>query len=100
MPAGILRWEDPAPRTPASDDYEPIAAELRDNPGQWAVIAEAPDTREGKREAARLFNAVKHGYRGFSRTEGGIYKATTRTGSTDNGDKVIRVHAQFILANR
>ncbi len=95
MPAGILRWEDPAPRTRATDEYDPIAAELRNNPGRWALIAENPDTLEGKRAAARMFSAVKNGYRAFRRVESGTYTATTRTVETGDGSKVIRVHARF-----
>ncbi|MFD8529462.1 hypothetical protein ACFV0L_18780 [Streptosporangium canum] len=95
MPIGILRWEDPAPRTPIGDQFAPIAAELRDHPGRWAVIAENPNTQEGRRDSNRLFNAVKLGYRGFQ-CEDGAYKATTRTVTASDGTKVIRVHAQFI----
>ncbi|MEV4472861.1 hypothetical protein [Nonomuraea sp. NPDC049504] len=91
---GILRWEDPAPRTPSSDDYEPIATALRSKPGVWAVIAENPDTPEGKRVSARMFNTVKHGYKGFRRVEGGTYQVTTRTVAKGDG-KVILVHAKF-----
>ncbi|MEV1170149.1 hypothetical protein [Nonomuraea sp. NPDC049784] len=93
---GILRWEDPAPRSPASDDYEPIAAGLQNKPGVWAVIAENPDTPEGKRASARMFNAVKHGYKGFRRVEDGTYRATTRTVTNGDGTKVILVHAMFV----
>ncbi|GAA5046253.1 hypothetical protein HNP84_010274 [Thermocatellispora tengchongensis] len=100
MPTGILRWEDPAPRTPANDDYAPIATELRNNPGKWAVVAENPDTPEGRRASNRLFNAVKNGYRGFRRIEDGAYRATTRTVDNGDGTKIIRVHAQFVLARR
>ncbi|WP_214317092.1 hypothetical protein [Nonomuraea sediminis] len=60
------------------------------------MIAEYPDILEGRRASARLYSAVKNGYRGFRRVEGGAYKATTRTVATGPGSKVIRVHAQFI----
>ncbi|MGI5281713.1 hypothetical protein ACQEVF_59230 [Nonomuraea polychroma] len=94
MPS-ILRWEDPAPRTPASDEYAPLAAELMKNPGKWAVIAEHPDTQDGRRAASRLFNAAKHGYLGFPRIGGGTFKATTRTVNNGDGTRVITVHAMF-----
>ncbi|MEU7911377.1 hypothetical protein [Microbispora bryophytorum] len=96
MPNGILRWEDPAPRRTPTDEYDPIAAELRANPGRWAVIAENPDTREGRRGTSRVFNAVKNGYRGFRPVKGGTYTATTRTVTKDDGTRVVQVHARFI----
>lgn len=37
----VIRWEDPGPRTRApAGDYWKIAAELRANPGRWAVVRE------------------------------------------------------------
>lgn len=100
MPSGILRWEDPAPRATSSDDYAPIAAELRNNPGKWAVLAEKPDTAEGRREVNRLYNRVKNGYTGFGRVDGGTYRATTRTVTKDDGTKVVLVHAQYVNSSR
>ncbi|MFG3438381.1 hypothetical protein ACGF0J_14150 [Nonomuraea sp. NPDC047897] len=100
MPTGILRWEDPAPTKPARDDYAPIAAELRNKPGEWAVVAEHPADPDGRRASARLFSAVKNGYLGFRRVEDGTYKAATRTVAADDGTKVITVHAMFVRASR
>jgi hypothetical protein len=96
MPTGILRWEDPAPRTPVSTDYEPIAAELRANPGASAVIAEHPDTPDGRRDANRLFNAVKNGYKGFRVSSGGTFRAATRTVTKGDGTKVVLVYAKYV----
>ncbi|MFI6497125.1 hypothetical protein [Nonomuraea typhae] len=97
MPTGILRWEDPAPvRTRGDKEYEQVAAELQANPRKWAVIAEAPDTREGRRDTNRLFNAIKNGYRGFNADDGGTFQATTRTVTKEDGAKVVLVHAQYV----
>jgi hypothetical protein len=100
MSSGILRWEDPAPRTTSIDNYEPIAAELRNNPGKWAVLAEMPDTADGRREVSRLYNRVKYGYSGFCRVDDGTYRATTRTVAKDDGTKVVVVHAQYVNSRR
>lgn len=102
MPVGILRWEDSAPRSSAKseDEYDPVAAELRNHPGRWAVIAENPDTLEGRRASARLYSAVKNGYKGFRHVEDGTFRATTRTVNNGDGTKVIRVHAQFVNSAR
>ncbi|MEV0379748.1 hypothetical protein [Nonomuraea sp. NPDC050643] len=97
MPAGILRWEEPAPiKTRTNKEYEPVAAELQKNPHKWAVIAETPDTPEGRRDANRLFNAVKNGYRGFRNDDSGTFQATTRTVTQDGGTKVVLVHVQYV----
>ncbi|MFB4284905.1 hypothetical protein ACBJ59_57225 [Nonomuraea sp. MTCD27] len=99
MPEGIIRWEDPAPvKTSTNKEYEPVAAELQDNPLKWAVIAETPDTPDGRRDANRLYNAVKNGYKGFRNDECGTFQATTRTVTKDGGTKVVLVHAQYIPA--
>ncbi|WP_433355510.1 hypothetical protein ACQP25_16930 [Microtetraspora malaysiensis] len=100
MPEGILRWEDPAPRTRTKNENDRIADELRSNPGKWAVIAENPNTAEGRRVSARLYNAVKQGYRGFRRVDGGTYEGTTRSGTDDDNSRVIRVHARFVPNSR
>jgi hypothetical protein len=97
MPNGILRWEDPAPvRTRTNKEYEPVAAELQARPNEWAVIAENPDTPEGRRDANRLFNAVKNGYRGWNNDDDGTFEATTRTVTKNGGAKVILVHVQYV----
>lgn len=97
MPAGIIRWEEPAPiKTRTNKEYEPVAAELQKNPHKWAVIAETPDTPEGRRDANRLFNAVKNGYRGFRNDDNGTFQATTRTVTMDGGTKVVLVHVQYV----
>jgi hypothetical protein len=97
MPTGILRWEDPAPKKTASNEFEPIATQLRNNPGKWGVVVENPDTSEGRREASRVFSAIKHGYLGFRRSDDGTFQAATRTvANEDDGTKVILVHAQFV----
>lgn len=50
MSAAVLRWEEPPPdrrgmtsgtRSPARD-FAVVARELRERPGEWAVVAEVP----------------------------------------------------------
>lgn len=59
----ILRWEDPPPseRHPFGRNYRdsmftPIAAELLDHPGRWAVLYEGDKNRAGD-----LANRVRYG---------------------------------------
>ncbi|NRQ31337.1 hypothetical protein HII36_05720 [Nonomuraea sp. NN258] len=97
MPTGILRWEDPARvETRTTDEYAQVAAALRANPHKWAVIAENPDTVEGRRNANRLFNGVKKGYRGFRHDPTGTFQVTTRTVARDDGTKAVLVYVQYV----
>lgn len=48
LPGGVIRWEKPPPYVqPISDqssrtNWQLISAQLRSEPGEWAVIAEGP----------------------------------------------------------
>ncbi|MER6171306.1 hypothetical protein [Streptosporangium sp. NPDC001681] len=92
----IIRWEEPAPLRTASRDLAHLADAIRANPGKSAVIAEHPNTKEGRRIVATLIGVVKYKRRGFSDPEG-TFHVTTRTERVDDGNdgKVIRVFVRF-----
>ncbi|WP_440063868.1 hypothetical protein [Streptosporangium sp. OZ121] len=96
----ILRWEEPVPLRSASQDLAHLADAIRAQPGKSAVIAEHPNTKEGKRIVATLTNAVKYKRRGFWHADGDFH-VTTRTeridgvGADAEGGKVIRVFVRF-----
>ncbi|MFI6889150.1 hypothetical protein [Streptosporangium canum] len=94
--AEIIRWEEPKPLRMAAKDLAHIADELRANPGKSAVIAEHPNTPEGRRLTANLISAVKFRRRGFMHSDG-TFHVTTRTTRTEraDGSKVIRVFVCF-----
>ncbi|GII42850.1 hypothetical protein [Planotetraspora phitsanulokensis] len=101
MPLGIISWEAPSPRRKQGDDLAALAAQLRENPGRWALILEHPaDSKAGKQEVSRLFNAIKHGWKGFTRTNtGGSYDAARRTVQAEDGTAKLRLHAVYYAAD-
>lgn len=92
--AEILRWEEPAPLRAPELDLTPIADTLRANPGKSAVIAENPNTKEGRRLTTNLVSAIKYRRRGFLHPEG-TFDTHTRTIAAADGSKVIHVYAVF-----
>ncbi|MFJ5532382.1 hypothetical protein [Streptomyces sp. NPDC093261] len=81
-----LMYEDPPhARMPGSPDYEAMAAELRRNPGRWAVIKLA----ETQQSAATIAYAIRCGrYPAFRPAE----QWDTRSRTVDGE---FRVYARF-----
>jgi hypothetical protein len=61
----VLRWEDPPPLRGADQSqsrWAPVAAELREHPGKWAVIAEYAHPNQASSIAQRIKKGTLSGF--------------------------------------
>jgi hypothetical protein len=86
--AGLLAWESPAvPRT----RWEPVVAELRARPGDWAVVFAAPIAE--RKRADNLAQRIRTGVTAaFRPTES--FEVLVRKPADD--DTEIRVYARYL----
>ena len=76
---------------PGRNDWPAIAAELRDNPGQWAVVF----TSSTSGTVSGCANGIKVGRAAHFRPQG-AFSAVTRVRTTDEGDKVWDLWAAYL----
>lgn len=85
-----MKWEKPplSPRTGRGRNWEEEAAELRDSPGEWAVLAERP--RSERSRAYDLSVNIKQG-RIVAFRPSGSFESTVRL----DGD-MHKVYARYV----
>jgi hypothetical protein len=87
----VLRWEEPPSHgntsQPDAGRWAPIAAALKERPGEWAVIAEGlkPGT------SGPMVTRIKKGQRGCW-APAGAFEARGRS----NGDGLVRLYARYV----
>lgn len=89
----VIRWEQPPTSDPRGgptrynplSKYMPLAAQLRGQPGEWAVVFEGV-----KSHATSLANIIRYGI-GGAFAPAGDYESATRT-----RDRVTRTYARYL----
>lgn len=95
----ILRWENPPARTHSAGvkaaRWAPVAAALDERPGEWAVIAEGPESDvTGHGETANSITGyIRSGTGAFAPPDAFECRMVTVPG---RGPKVVRVYARFV----
>ena len=98
-----MKWEEPVdPDGNTGNKYGKQADELRENPGKWGVVTSFPVSEEDPgKDALPARNVTYDINRGryISYRPRGAFKAVSRMGYDEDGNRVVKVHARYIGKN-